>query len=306
MKKAIISGSTGNVGKALVQLLHNKGIQVLCLGSKSLTEVETTKPFGIDAKYLQTPMSGIRSLCTQIERLGWDPGDSCVFFNFAWRGESALTDGTFETQLKNSIYSAHAVEAASQIGCSKFINAGTLEETFMEDWLKCTNTPPPTRQANYALCKLISRDMSTIASYLRKIDYIHTRLSVPLNFNLSGSSYIPTTLRKIIAGETYNTPLSSNYFDIISTDDVATAYMLIGLHGKNMANYYVGASRPATLSYHFAFINEVLTKNYRVNFAELSSSIDGADHFDTSKLSNDTGFAPSTSFAELAHSFIKL
>jgi len=46
MKKAIITGATGLVGKAAAYYLSNQGIDVLCLGRKSLSSEDIQKNFG--------------------------------------------------------------------------------------------------------------------------------------------------------------------------------------------------------------------------------------------------------------------
>ena len=139
-------------------------------------------------------MEDILLLPEKIKKNNWDPEEECVFYNFAWGGDEKLTDGSFQAQFNNATFSANALLAAKKkkIGCSKFINVGTMEETFAENYLKNpTNVSPPNRsQINYTCAKLASRDMCKILSYLEKIDYIHTRLSVPLSQSLDKGGYI--------------------------------------------------------------------------------------------------------------------
>ena len=71
-----------------------------------------------------------------------------------------------------------------------------------------------------------------MVSYLNKIDYIHTRISVPLDFSLIKGSYISSTLRKIVDKKNYEQPKNKQLFDIVSIADVARAYFNIGLFGK--------------------------------------------------------------------------
>ena len=306
MKKAIISGSSGSVGAILARYLHAKKIDVLCLGSRPLNEGEVMETFKYEALYMQISMKNIESLPAKLDLINWDAGEDCVFYNFAWRGETSLTDGSFETQLQNSIYSAKSVQIAKQIGCSKYVNIGTMEETVIENWVKTPDTPCPSRQVNYALCKLTSRDMCKMTAYLEKIDFIHTRLSVPINYGLSNSSYISTTLKKVIDGNIFETPQSTQLFDFISTDDVANAYWLIGMYGKNNSDYYVGCSKPASLAEHFSLIKEVLNCKSRIEFTENNLTPVDQKRFDTSDLTSDTGFKPSMTFVDFAYSLLKL
>ncbi|MFO8162963.1 MAG: NAD-dependent epimerase/dehydratase family protein, partial [Desulfatiglandales bacterium] len=200
MKKAIITGATGLIGSALARYLFKKGIDVLCLGRKNLNDSEKSSLFGSeDINYLAIEMEDIISLPDEIERMNWTPGDFCVFYNFAWGGRERLTDGEFKDQFINAIYSSNAVLSAKYLGCQKFVNVGTVEESFAELFLKDKdeNKSYNSTQSNYALSKLASRDMCKMISYLEKIDYVHTQLSVPLDSTLSKGGYISSVLAKI-------------------------------------------------------------------------------------------------------------
>lgn len=299
MKKAVVTGAAGLVGRAVVKYLISSGIEVLCLGRGNLNPAEVKNIFGTEANYLNLPMENIMSLERHINSIGWSSGEECVFFNFAWAGRHKLTDGDLEIQLDNAVMAVNAVQAAKSIGCTKFINAGTIEETFAEQWVIANKgTPYQSAQANYAIAKLASRDLCKITAYIQKIDYIHTRLSVPLEFDLSNGSYVALTLKKIANGKSYEKPLNKQLFDIISTEDVARAFYLIGQSGINKADYYIGTSKPATLVQYFDYF-EGSINGIQVVVPEVKSE-GSAALFDTSKLLSDTGFQPALKFQDIS------
>lgn len=301
MKKAIITGATGLVGLAVAKYLSKKGIDILCLGRKQLDDIEISNKFSSGSiKYLSIKMEDIISLHEEIKKIGWLPGDSCVFYNFAWGGHDKLTDGEFQDQFNNAIYCSNAVLSAKKLGCSKFVNVGTIEETFAEGFLRDTkkNIPYNSSQTNYAISKLASRDMCMMVSYLEKIDYIHTRLSVPLDPNLSNGGYISSVLAKINEGKTYEKPNNNQLFDIILTEDVAKAYYLIGQKGKNKADYFIGTSQPKTLRQYFELFEQskrgIIDNTAGGNNNKLDNGI-----FSIDNLVNDTGFVLSSNFEDL-------
>jgi len=299
MKKAVVTGATGLVGMAVVNYLNSQGIEVLCLGRRDLNNAEIKKLFGIELKYIKLPMNNILSLNDYIKLIEWIPGDECVFYNFAWSGQDKLTDGDLEIQLNNAIEAQNAVKVAKSIGCIKFINVGTLEETFAEQWMDSDKKHHyQSDQYNYTIAKLASRDLCKIVAYLQKIDYIHTRLSVPLAFDLSKGSYISTTLRKIANSEHYEKPLSKKLFDIISTYDVAIAYYLIGKYGINMSDYFIGTSKPMTLNEYFEYFKNVINDN----IVDESEKLDiiTLELFNNIKLKLDTGFIPKLKFKNIS------
>jgi nucleoside-diphosphate-sugar epimerase len=298
MKKAIITGSTGLVGLSVVRKLTAAGIDVLCLGRQNIGRKDMNTYFGNNALYIQLEMENIMSLGEKLEKFNWSPGDECVFFNFAWGGAKGLTDGGFDIQLSNATFAANAVRAAKLVGCLKFVNAGTLEETFAEQYL-LGGAPYDyqSSQTYYALAKLSARDMCQMVAYLEKIDYIHTRMSIPLSFDLSRGSYVAQTLKKIAKREHYTLPENQRLFDIISSEDVACAYQLIGKLGQNKADYFIGSSRPAMLKDYFSCFDRQV--NGLVNDRLRDPEPFETKLFSTARLRQDTGFATAMQFEDL-------
>lgn len=248
--KAIVTGSTGLVGQSLVKYLLENQVDVLCLGRKNLSKSDINKIFGKGATYLQIDMNNISNLGNEIDNMNWKIDQNCIFYHLAWSGVNRLTDGSIEDQLQNVAFSSDAIKIAKKVGCSKFINSGTIEETYAE-WYLNNESEFNSTQENYAIAKLASRDMCLMTAYLEKIDYIHTRLSVPLSSDLSVGGYVPQTLKKIISDDEFDMPKNEQLFDIISTKDVALAYYLLGLKGLNKFDYYIGYGSPIKLSDYF-------------------------------------------------------
>ena len=287
MKKAIISGSTGLIGSCVTNKLIDEGIEVLCLGRKQLDQNGMLEIFGRNVNYLPLDMKDISNLHKKSAEIGWESNGDCVFFNFSWGGCFKLTDGDFSMQLNNTIYSANAVKAAKKMGCERFINVGSLEETFLEQSL-ANKSNPISDQIDYALCKLAARDLCKIIAYLEKIDYIHTRLSAPLAPDLSRGSYISKSINLIKKGKVFAKPKNKKLFDIVSTHDVASAYYLIGKYGKNNSDYFIGTSKPITLEKFFE------KASLLVKGVELTSLSDDELYdpiFSTHNLYIDTGFS---------------
>jgi nucleoside-diphosphate-sugar epimerase len=291
MKKAIITGASGLVGRSLAKYLSSINIDVLCLGRQDWNSEHVRDYFGEGIVYMQLEMENISLLSDKISDLNWEVGNDCVFYNFAWGGIKGLTDGSFEDQLRNAISSSLAIKVAKEIGCSKFVNSGTLEETYAQSHI-ASGSPYSSAQKNYAIAKLACRDMCAMVAYLEKIDYIHTRLSVPLSPDLSAGGFISNTLRKIRNKENYEPAKNNQLYDVISTTDVADAYHLIGLRGKNKADYFIGSGNPTKLNDYFTNFKQA---DLGLSVEEKSySSYDNLSFFSTKLLNTDTGFVAKT------------
>ena len=292
VETAIITGSTGLVGRAVAKCLLANGIDVLCLGRRKLEPAGVKELFGAQVPYLSTTMSDIVDLPSKIEGIRWNPGKECVFYHFAWAGASRLTDGSFSEQLANAVHAPNAVKTAQQLGCTKFVNAGTMEETYVEKHLKKRTTARfVSAQTNYSLSKIACRDMCSMVAYLEKIDYVHTRMSVPLDIELENGSYVAGTLKKIALAQAYEPPVNERLFDIISLVAVANAFLLIGRLGKNKADYFIGSGEPTTLANFFNSFQAMTTGVAEGRDQRISSDL--VEMFSVEEIKRDTGFRPS-------------
>ena len=309
MKKAIITGSTGLVGIGLANKIMNSGVDVLCLGSKERTQEELVGLFGRKVDYLALPLESFSQTQNQDKLAEWSANSDCTFYHLAWRGLAKLSDGSIEDQMRNAYYSAFAVQVAKQIGCQKFVNVGSTQESYYDYFL---SRPDVTRyeygQSEYSIAKAASRDMCKIQAYLSKIDYIHVRLSVPLDFTLKSGGFISNTLKTILSGSEYDPPVSKNAYDIVSLDDVAHSLFLLGKSGQNKADYYVGPSMPLLLTELFDYFSKLKRKkDITETNARITNSKKLPVHaFDNSLLQKHTGFSPSDSYVTLAQQKMNL
>ena len=294
MKKAIVSGSTGLVGSSVVKFLIEKKINVLCLGRKELSDEDLIKKFGQNITYLAIDMDDIESLPEKVKTIDFEIGQQCVFFNFAWKGEKSLTDGGFDKQFKNSINSSKAVKIAKILGCLKFVNCGTMQESIAEISIN-NNSKFNNSQRDYSISKIATRDMCLMIAYLEKIDYVHTRLSVPFDPKVENSGYISNVINNIINGKEYSKPKNDELFDITHIDDVANAYYLIGLNGQNKSDYYIGASSPMTLNEYF----QITEKFYNGEKIKLKSYIHTQSIFNDQTLTNETNYSKMYDFIDI-------
>jgi len=299
MNKAIVTGATGLVGKAVVGQLARAGIEVICIGRRHFNSLEAKQYFDCEVLYLNLDMEDIEKLPAEINKLNWSIGEACVFYHFAWIGDQKLTDGSFERQIKNVTYTTNALKVAKKLGCVKFINSGTMEETYAQRQIEDKNIPYLPTQLNYTIAKLASRDMCNLIAYLEKIDYVHTRLSVPLDPELLDGNYVAKTLKAITQGQSYQEPNNNQLFDVVLIDDVAQAYFLIGVHGKNKADYFIGTGNPTTLSDYFKDFQRIVEGHGIKDNDRLYPETD-KEKFDISDLSKDTGFEPTAGRFDLS------
>lgn len=299
MNKAIVTGSTGLIASGVVECLLENNIEVLALGRKEIVDSRIKHLTNCtNLTYLQLEMSEIDSLPKQLKDINWSQGSDCVFYHFAWSGSERLADGSVQNQFNNVTYSSNAVIAAQELGCKKFINAGSQEERFIERYLESywTKQAYHSNMGVYGSAKVSARDMCLLLAYLKKIDYIHTRISVIIEKNLETNNYVNSVLRKIANQEEVDTPMNNQLFDFISKEECGEVYYRLGKNGKNKVDYFVGSGNPMTLH---EFFNEFSIKTHgeKTDLLKVPSSenwILKKEDFDNSELINDLSFNPNS------------
>lgn len=308
MEKAIVTGANGYIGSAVVRKLLSEGVEVLALGRKKWGQINPKRlKKSKNLRYLTINFSEISLLYEKLNHINWVPGPSCVFYNFLWSGDGRLTDGTYEDQFNNVTLAAKFVEEAKNLGCVKFINAGSQEEKYVKDYLKYewTSKNYHSSMATYAVAKLASRNMCQLIAYLNKIIYVHTRISGVIDKDLSAEGYIASTMRKIMNGEKYDYPENPKIIDLTPIDEVAKAYYLIGQRGKNKGDYFIGTGDPKTLAQYFLQFKLTIENEKNAIESTLSHEKDiSFKHFSIEHLNRDTSFKPDVTFLEFAKSLV--
>ncbi len=306
MKKAIVTGATGYIGSAVVEKLLSENIDVLAIGRREWSKKEqhrcaSTQNF----KYIKLDMSKISTLPKILHDICWEPGENCVFYHFAWSGANKLVDGTVDEQMRNVNYSVKAVEVAKELGCSKFVNVGSQEEVYIEEYLRSDwkNSSYYSDMATYASAKLAARNMCQLIAYLSKIDYVHSRVSVVANQEFNSKGYVCSTIKNILNGQEYESPKNKQLFEIVPMKELVIAYYLIGLNGKNKADYFIGTGMPMSLSKYFNIVRLKNKNNDLENTCDKNNDdVRCYEKYSIENLKRDTGYVPILSFYDLLNS----
>lgn len=313
MKQAIITGSTGFIGSVFVEFLISKGIEVLAIGRKELSTYSIYKQIKLQgAKFLKLNLNKISSLPQKLFEMDWSVSDECVFFNLAWGGEKNLSDLNVQSQLQNVAWSVRALEIASEIGCSRFIQVGTMEEAFTEKYLDLdfqTNSEY-NRHVIYSVAKLAAKKALTLRAHQLKINFIYVLHSHVMGPEDDKDSFLQVTLKKLINGDDLIFSSGEQYFDVISTLDCALGYFLICSKGVPGEEYWVGSGKPRRLREYVKEMCNLYPSGKKLQFGKLpyNDIVLQPNNFSIDLLKHHTGYEPSMTYEqtvrELHDSFV--
>lgn len=262
---AIVTGSKGFVGSALCQELRAWGVDV----------------YGIDID-------------------GWDrkppietPG--AVFYHLAWVGKAGPLRADWHVQLKNIETALAYYEKSKEMGCCRFVCAGTIGEKML-DLPECAHLRSQNRF--YVLSKRYLHGLLANADQ-GGCKVIWATLGNMYGTGLAGGSILDYELKTLIKGEVAKFGPGEQPYDFVNVEDAIRALAAVGL-GENVTSdeFYIGSGRPRPLKDYLLRAGELAGRPELVDIGALPD--DGtrfrAEWFAIDRLTAETGFEPSIGF----------
>lgn len=290
IKKAIVTGANGFIGSHVVRELLKHNIEVIAVvknKSSNIKEIAHLK--GLQIVYCELSNVGCLREIQNVD----------TFYHFAWEGVGVQDRNNYSLQLQNAMWTAECINVASQMGCKRFVNSGSVME---KEALAATYSQGNKMGLSYiyGAGKVAAHTISKAIASDLGIELLWGNITNAYGVGEVSSRFINTTLRKIISEEPlYFTSGNQNY-DFIYIDDVARAFYLIGEKGKPFYDYTIGSGEAKPLKQFILEIKETLASERTFSFGEVPfTGVNiGLEQFNINLLKEHTGFKPSTSFKE--------
>ncbi len=292
MKRAIVTGATGFVGRHLVRALARHSIEITAVVREISDKTEFLRSYP-SVRILVCPLVNLGELPVMLGKAE----DETVFYHLGWEGTAGEARANHQVQLANVSYTLDALETAQRTGCDGFVGAGSLME--YESTAAVYDLTANPSQANiYSTAKLTAHYMSRIKAADGNIRYVWPYITNAYGEDEVSARFLNTTVRNILTGQEMNFSAATQLYDFIHIDDVAEAFYLVGQYGKNGKTYCVGSGAPRSLKEYIIAIRDAIDKRLLLRFGDKPGICLEAKYFDTASLVQDTGFQPKVSFGE--------
>lgn len=291
MKKVIVTGANGFVGSALVKELVKNDVEVLAM---DMPGCNGNLPVCDKVKFLPLALDNISSLKALI-----DDRDFECFYHFAWAGSAGAARADTKLQLQNAQWTIDCLRAAKEVGCKKFVAAGSIMEHETMAAAFASGNKPGLGYI-YGSGKLVAHTMAMSVAADIGIDLVWAEITNAYGVGELSPRMVNTTIRKVIKGEEPQFTAGTQNYDFVYIDDVAKAFYLIGKNGKPFNEYLIGSSNAKPLKEFLLEMKAAIAPDLNFIFGDIPfTGINlPLEKYDCSKTEKDTGFKAQISFGE--------
>lgn len=292
MKKAIITGPTGAIGIALIQMLMEHDVEVTAVchcGSSRISRI----PVSDKVRIVECDLDQIRILPEILEH------DYEVCYHFAWACTIGDSRNNIDAQLKNIQYTIDVVEVVKALGCRRFIGAGSQAEYGRYEGV-LNNETPAFPENGYGIAKLCAGQLSRIRCEQLGVDHIWTRILSVYGPCDGENTLVMSMIAQLLKGERPLCTKGEQIWDYIYSKDAANAFYLLANQGKSGKIYCIGSGKGVPLAEYIKAIRDYVDPAQEIGFGEVPYGEKQVMYLcaDTDDLMKDTGFHPSYSFEQ--------
>lgn len=291
MNNVIITGADGFVGSYTVNKFLNEGKAVLALDMTPAPRRLGTHP---NLSYMQCDITDTKAMLKVIQHGFYD-----TFIHFAWAGSAGEARIDYRRQIQNALNTVECMKVAKELGCSRFVCAGSIMEYEVEAAIHSQGSKPGMGYI-YGMGKHIAHCMCKSIAANIGIDLIWPMITNAYGVGELSPRFVNTTLRKIINGEPLQFTAATQNYDFIYVSDVAKAFYLVAEKGKPFCEYMIGSGDAKPLK---QFILEMVASCGPESiplFGDIpfTGTNMPLSTFSINAIKNDCGFTPDISFGD--------
>ena len=291
VKRAVITGATGVVGRALIDELVARRVEVLLLLRPSPRAVLIlSHPL---VKKADCPLETLSSLEVQ--------GEYDAFFHLAWAGTYGASRLDAVGQAENVRFSRDAATLAARLGCGVFVGVGSQAEYGrVEFGVRLGENTPLCPESAYGKAKDAARRETRALCDALGVRHVWARLLSVYGEHDAMHSLVMSAISAFCAGERGALTHGDQVFDYLYARDAARALCLLAERGRHGAAYAVGSGVARPLREFVLEIRDEINKEIFPRFGAIPYFAGQAHYLcaDLSALSRDTGFLPEIPFRE--------
>lgn len=289
MKNVIVTGANGFIGSSLIKKLIDKNINVIAV---DISFINLKLPNSSLITMIETRLDNVDELVNKIPK-----DEYSAFYHLAWAGVNGPAKADPVIQLKNAEMAVICATAAKQIGCKKFLCAGTIAERATESLKYLEKT---SGGMLYGVAKHCTNLI--LETYCKNIglDFIWMQFSNIYGPDNKTGNLISYTIGELKKGSEASFGPAMQPYDFIYIDDLIEAMVRLGEKQTAHNSYFIGSGEPRLLKNYLSEIGKIFGREDLIKIGKRAD--DGIcynmEMFDTSSLKEAIGEYVTKSFTE--------
>jgi len=297
MKRVVVTGATGAIGRALIKVCIEAGYEVLTVvhrGSPRAAELESIEHCCV----LRLDLTEYDQAMLEMEKQGIETDGYELFFHLAWMAPFGKDRDNLDLQLENIRAALAAVRFAKALGCNAFIGTGSQAEYGRVEGILSPDTPA-FPETGYGITKLCTGQLTRLSCEQLGMRHIWCRVLSVYGPYDRDQTLISYAVIKMMENEDTEFSPCDQMWDYIYSDDAARAILLAGQKGENGKVYMIGSGEVHPLREYIEKIAEITGYTKEIGFGKRPYNDKQVMYLqaDTDGL-RTAGFTTSVSFAE--------
>lgn len=290
MKKVLVTGANGFIGKALVNALIKRNYNVVALDIK----FDDTLINSNNIKCINVMDKEIEELVSEIPIDEYD----CLF-HLAWAGTSGLERMDYKLQLNNVKLSCDYIKLCTFIGCKRVIYASSINEMETYEYLQSDDVEPSGGYI-YGTGKLAAHLMGETIAKLNNVEFIPVIITNIYGVGEKSARMIYTSIKKLINKVHCSFTAGYQTYDFIYITDAINSIIEISEKGKAFNRYYIGSGEPKPLKEFLIEMKNIVAPETEIGLGEIPFKGINISYsqFDLKKVEKDTGYKNQISFTD--------
>lgn len=293
MVNYIVTGATGFIGRNLVfkLLSDNEKVTVIVRDENTAREL-----WGDTVVVIEQDLADSSSL--RITDFRYDL-DEAIIIHFAWDGTSGDKRAREVTQLNNVRLSCEFMRRMCELGCKRFVNAGSIMEYEAIKTIAMDGERPQ-RNTIYSVAKLsVDFMLKTIAADIN-VEYINIIISNIYGPGEKSKRFLNSVIRGMIQNVDIRLTDGYQLYDFIYVTDAMDMIVAVAKNGRPFESYYIGNSKQKSLREFVCDAKEAINSSSALLFGTVPFTGQALDYseFDCSKVENELGIIPKVSFRD--------